>query len=459
MTRSIARTLAVFPLALVTALSAHAQGRDRAALPAVIDSIAQSYLKDGRAAGMSLAVIKGRDTIALKGYGMADLELDVPTPARAVYEIGSVTKQFTAAAILALQEDGKLSLDDDLRKFLPDYPTQGYTVTLRRLLDHTSGIKGYTEIAAFGNIMTRSLPKDSLVALFKNEKFIFAPGDAEDYNNSAFFLLGLVIEKASGKSYAAYVKERLFDKAGMADSRYCSETAIIKRKVHGYDFSPVGLVNKGFVVHTYPYAAGSLCSTAGDLVAWNRALHGGRVLSPAMYQEMITPGTLNDGSPLRYAKGIAVHTIGGHRTIEHGGAINGFLSESAYFPEQDLVIIVLLNTAGPVSANAVTESLVEAVLGKPTRDARPLPASFATLAGKYAGNMRSSMLTVTVSASATGLSARLPRRPSDMPLRYIGNDTWEADDTRLTIRVAPTGTATLRLDNTYGSALLTRSGP
>ena len=150
-----------------------AQPRPRGALPDAIDSIAQSYLKDGRAAGMSIAVIKGTDTIVLKGYGLADLEWSVPTPPRAVYEIGSVTKQFTAAAILMLRDEKKFSLDDDITTILRKYPTQGHRVTIRRLLDHTSGIKGYTELRGFGAIASRDLPKDSLLALFENETFDF----------------------------------------------------------------------------------------------------------------------------------------------------------------------------------------------------------------------------------------------------------------------------------------------
>ena len=343
------RAALTFLTIAVTTAPLAAQQRDRAAIGQAIDSVVASYLKDGRAAGMSVAVVRGRDTLAMKGYGSADLELEVPTPPRAVYEIGSVTKQFTAVAILQLQDEGKLSLDDDLSKYLPDYPTQGHRITVRRLLDHTSGIKGYTEIPAFGAIMSRKLPKDSLVALFKKEKFDFEPGEAMVYNNSAYFLAGLIIEKLSGMSYADYVKKNLFDKVGMPDSRYCSESAVIKRKAHGYDMGPGGLQNKGFIDHTYPYAAGSLCSTVGDLVAWNRALHGGKLLSERGYKELVAPGTLNDGTALRYTKGLALHSLAGHRVIEHGGGINGYRSASAYLPDDDVVIVVLINTGGPVS--------------------------------------------------------------------------------------------------------------
>ena len=179
-----------------------------------IDAIMEAPIKAGKVAGGSVAVVKGNDTVLVKGYGFADLELDVPTPPRATYEIGSVTKQFTAASILLLAEQGKLSLDDDLTKFLPDYPAQGNRVTIRRLLNHTSGIKGYTELSEFGELQAQKKPRQELVKLFGGKPFEFKPGEEEIYNNSAFFLLGLIIEKVSGKTYAEFVQEQLFDKPG-----------------------------------------------------------------------------------------------------------------------------------------------------------------------------------------------------------------------------------------------------
>ena len=457
--RALALALpAVLALVAVTAAELGAQGRDRAAILRSVDSVAASYLKDGRAAGMSIAVVRGRDTLVMKGYGFADLELDVATPDRAVYEIGSVTKQFTAAAILQLRDQGKLDLGDDVTKHLPDYPTQGHRITVGRLLDHTSGIKGYTELPKFGTIMSRKLPKDSLVALFKDEKFDFAPGEGEVYNNSAYFLAGLIIEKLSGMSYADYVQKNFFDKAGMTDSRYCSESAIIKRKAHGYDMGPNGLQNKGYIDHTYPYAAGSLCSTVGDLVAWNRALHGGRVLPPKSYQEMITPSTLNDGTKLRYAKGLAIHDVHGHRVIEHGGGIPGYVSASYYFPDADAIIVVLVNSIGPVSADDVTASVAEVVLGKKAVASTPYTGSLAELTGRYAGVGRGSQMAITVTSEGGKLKATIGGgpKPEARELRYIGNETWAADGTRLTFVREGGKVTTLRADMVYGYLFLNR---
>jgi len=376
-----------------------------------IDLIANGPIEDGRVAGMSVAVVQGDDTIVLKGYGLADLELNVPTPDRAVYEIGSITKQFTAAAILQLAEQGKLSLEDELTRFLPDYPTQGHRVTIRRLLDHTSGIKGYTEIAEFDRLRPFDLPRDSAVAIFSSKPFDFAPGEAMIYNNSAYFLLGLIIEKASGETYEDYVANHLFEPAAMRDSRYCSEKELIERRAHGYDRGSNGLRPKRYIVHVWPFAAGSLCSTVGDLVAWARALHGhgtgGTLLSPAAYRELITPGTLNDGTPLRYAKGLAVAEIDGRRQISHAGGIFGFVSFATYYPDDDLIVVVLINTAGTVSPEAIATDIVNRVLGDPVPPATDTFTGDASeLAGTYRGPSRGIPMILTVEADSTRITVR-----------------------------------------------------
>ena len=210
--------LVILAAALIAGVSPSAQTSPAAP----IDAILEAPIKDGKIAGASVAVVKGGTTLLMKEYGSADLELAVPTPPKATYEIGSVTKQFTAAAILLLAEQGKLSLDDELTTLLPDYPSQGHRVTVRRLLNHTSGIKGYTEMPEFREFQRLERPRQELVTLFGGQPFEFAPGEQQTYNNSAFFLLGLIIEKVSGTTYEAFVKANLFDRVGMPDSYYCS---------------------------------------------------------------------------------------------------------------------------------------------------------------------------------------------------------------------------------------------
>ncbi len=428
-----------------------------------IDSVALAPINAGRAAGMSVAVVRGADTIVLKGYGFADVELAAPTPAGAVYQIGSVTKQFTAAAVFQLRDAGALSLDDEITKFLPSYPTQGHHITIRRLLNHTSGIKGYTEIPAFWEQMAmRELPRDSLVALFGLLPFDFEPGDMMIYNNSAFFLLGLIIEKASGERYEDYVRRHLFEPAHMRDSRYCPDYTVVAHRAHGYDAGPDGLRRARFLIHTWPYAAGSLCSTAGDLVAWNRALHGvrgqgGTILPAATYREYLTPGTLNDGTRLRYANGLAITESGGRRRISHGGGIFGFLSELRYYPDEDLTMVVLINTAGPVDPGGIADQIEEIVLGPaPAPPDRPFAGDLAQLAGTYQGPGRGGPLPVAVTADSGSLRIKIGNG-SPQRLRYLEGLTFGAGVARYTFVREGERVTGLRADQVGGYLILSRT--
>ena len=417
--------------ALLAAAPLGAQVTDRAATVRRLDSVATAAIAGGRVAGMTVAVVRGRDTLLLRGYGKADLEFDVATPPRAVYEIGSLTKQFTAAAILRLQEQGKLSLDDELTTHLPAYPTQGNRVTLRRLLDHTSGIRSYTEIEEFGTLATRTLPRDSLVAVFAAKPFDFAPGEGLVYNNSAYFLLGLVIERVSGMPYERYVKAELFDRAGLRDASYCSASAVVPRRARGYTLTPQGMRRAEYIDHTWPYAAGSLCMSVEDMVAWTQALHGGRVLGAAAYQELVTPGTLNDGTRVRYAKGVVNDSLNGRPAIFHGGDIPGHATEADHYPDDSLTVVVFINTQGPVRPTALAEQLARVVLGDRTPPVRRFAGRAADYAGTYRGPGRGTPLVLTVAATDSGLTLALNGRPA-APLVWLGGETFTDGRQRLT---------------------------
>jgi CubicO group peptidase (beta-lactamase class C family) len=316
-------------LALVTVAASTAAAQSGRTLAQRLDSLAGSGVLENRAVGIVAAVVKGNDTLLLKAYGKADVEWDIPMPVDAMFELGSVAKQFTAVALLQLRDQGKLSFDDEITKWLPDFDTRGNTVTLRRLLDHTSGIVGLTEMPEFGNlVMNARFPRDSAYALIKRYPFQFKTGEAQIYNNSAFWLLGLVIEKASGMSYEDYVEKKIFEPLGMKRSMYCNSSEHVPRRAHGYGVRN-GVVRRAPMnVHTWPFSAGSLCSTAGDMVTWVKALHGGKVLSPKSYAELMTPSKLNDGTPLRYSMGLQVGPdVSGLKYIGHGGSIAGFTAE------------------------------------------------------------------------------------------------------------------------------------
>ncbi|MEJ7812096.1 MAG: serine hydrolase domain-containing protein [Gemmatimonadaceae bacterium] len=365
----------------------------RAATVAFIDSVALAALRDQPLPGLSVAVVKGRDTLVAKGYGFADLENDVAATPRTVYRIGSITKQFTASAILQLAEQGKLSLDDELTKFFPDYPVRGNTVTVRHLLNHTSGIRSYTGLGPkWERVMRLDMAPDSMIALFKDEPFDFATGAQYKYNNSAYFLLGAIIEKVGGQPYGEYVRDKLFKPLDLADTYYCEQRPLIKRRAQGYAPAPAGgFVNADPLSMTQPYAAGSLCSTVLDLVAWTRALHEGKVVSAASLTQMTTPGKLTDGKPLTYGFGLSVGKLGEHRSIAHGGGINGFITYAAHYPEDTLTIVVLTNS-GAGDPGRIERKIARRMFGVPEPAPKNLPlpaAESARFAGTYAqGNTR-----------------------------------------------------------------------
>jgi CubicO group peptidase (beta-lactamase class C family) len=378
---------------------------DRAALVKKLDSLAGSGILENRAVGIAAAVVRGNDTLLLKSYGKADVEWNVPLPVDAVFEIGSITKQFTAAALLQLRDDGKLSLDDDLAKWLPDFDPRGNKLTLRRLLDHTSGIKGLTEMPEFGNLASNGrFPRDSAYALIKRYPFEFRTGEAQIYNNSAFWLLGLVVEKASGLSYEDYVEKKLFEPLGMKRSMYCNSSENVERRAHGYGVQN-GVVRRAPTnVHTWPFSAGSLCSTAGDMVTWLKALHGGRVLSPKSYAEMTAPSKLNDGTPLGYGMGIAVgKDIRGLNFIGHGGSIAGFTAEATWYPDAQAAIVVLMNSNGNLDPGAVAGELAAELLPW----TRSVPKQFSgdptPLLGTYKGPSRGREMIMEVTQGAQGI--------------------------------------------------------
>ncbi len=455
--RRLPLALAVW-LALPPALL-HAQITDRATLVAALDSAARAHAADSMVAGVSVAVVRGADTLLLRGYGSADLEWDVATPAdgRASYEIGSMTKQFTSTAVLQLVQAGKLDLDADFTTYLPEFDEGQHRVPLRRLLDHTSGIKGYTEMEVFGDIMRDALPRDSLVTLVERQPFDFEPGTAEIYNNSAYFLLGLIIEKVSGQPYADYIDEHVFGPVGMDHSYYCSESAIRKDRAHGYDAGPAGLRRKGYLDHTWPFAAGSLCSTAGDLVRWNQALHHGRVLTAASYRLLTTPRPLEDGTPIRYAMGLMVDDTGGRRMIAHGGGINGFLSDGRYYPDADLTVIVLQNTAGPKGPGALGEALADLVLGPaPVPAATPFTGDPGEFVGDYAGPARGRALTMHVTQDGGQLVFTPEGAQQGMRPAHWEGLTWGEGMTRLFFVRRDGRVTTLHLDQGGGHYVLKR---
>lgn len=427
------------------------ENAEKSTLESFADSLFQTSVDSSYIAGASVLVFQNGESLIDKSYGYASLELSVLMPKNPSFEIGSVTKQFTAAAILRLVEQGKLSLDDDFTKYM-EFDTKGRQITINQLLNHTSGIDSYTEIPDFWNLSIHQYDRDSLVSLVEQRDFLFEPGEAMIYNNSAYFFLGLIIEKVAEMSYEDFLAQEFFTPLKMNNTYYCSTSEVISNKVYGYDYTNEGLKQKPYLDHTWPYAAGSLCSTTKDLLIWLRALHSGQLFTDKLYNTMITPGTLNDGSNLRYALGLINYSNYGNQEISHGGGINGFLSQSSYFPESNLFIVCLVNTTGPKGARLFVEELAWKLLDKKDFEPTNVDIALNKIAGDYTGQIRGRKLTIQV-AEAPG-AITLLYEGQDQPdtlSTYIGNGAWmDGND------IISFAENELTIDQVYGHYILKR---
>jgi CubicO group peptidase (beta-lactamase class C family) len=412
-----------------------------------LDSIAGAGVRENRAVGIVAAVVKGEDTLLLKAYGKADVEGGVPMTADTIIPIGSVTKQFTAAAILQLRDRGKLGLDDDITKWLPDFETKGNKVTLRHLLDHTSGIANLPEmpeIRAMRLLRNPDATRDEVYEIIRRYPFQFPTGTKEIYSNTNYWLLGLVVEKASGMAYGDYLEQNIFKPLGMSRSMHCDRSKDVPRRArgHGMRNGVTGRVPE--IVHTATYAAGALCSTAEDMITWLRALHGGKVLSPRSYEEMITPSKLDDGTPLRYSLGCIVgEDSHGLRYIAHNGGGFGYSAEARWYPEGQLAVVVLTNSE-PDTITQVAEDLAAAVLPAP-RPAGPFTGDASLLVGKYRGPGRGKDMVIEVTQTPQGLAFSLDGAAAD-PLAWVEGLSFRRKDAILTFRRGEDSGPATRLD-------------
>jgi D-alanyl-D-alanine carboxypeptidase len=358
------RTLLGSSLALaLVALPARAQQLSSAALVTRIDSLAGAFISSTHTPALSVAVLRGSDTLVMKGYGDASVDAHRAATASTVYRIGSITKQFTSAAVMRLIERGKLSLDDPMSKYLPDVPLHDHTVTIRQLLNHTSGIHSYTSKAEWQKTWNEELTPRQIVAFVDKDTFDFAPNTGWRYNNTGYVLLGMIIEKVTGEPYATYLQHDLFAPLGLRQTSYCPTRATDPSFAEGYSSAGGTVKPAVFLDMTHPFAAGALCSTVRDLVTWQRALAGGRVVNAQSYALMTTPDTLNNGKRLNYGFGLVPGMLGTHRSVGHGGGVNGFTTSSIYFPDDSVNVVVFSNSdRGP---DPVALNIARAVFGLP----------------------------------------------------------------------------------------------
>jgi D-alanyl-D-alanine carboxypeptidase len=375
--RSVRRSLRCLGLAgLLLPGLAGAQAAPAAGPPvdqaAAVDALVQKTMDARQIPGVSVAVIKDGKVVISKGYGLSDVEKGIKATEQTVYQLASVTKQFTSMATLMLVDQGKLSLDAKVSAILPGLPEAWAPVTIRHLLTHTSGIKSYTDVFGAQKVAdSRVFTSAEILALVKDAPLQFAPGERFAYCNTGYYLLGMVIEKVSGKPYGQLVSERIFKPLGMTASAYDDYADARPIRARGYS-TVNGQTTPAEHTHpSQPFAAGALVSTVVDLAKWDAALAARKFLKPASYDAMWTPPRLNDGKPSTYAFGWGVDPYRGHARLSHGGGISGFSTFIARFPDDKVTVTALVNQGGGAAGalvNGIAEIYIPAL-----KDAAPKP--------------------------------------------------------------------------------------
>ncbi|MBD0260028.1 MAG: beta-lactamase family protein [Cytophagales bacterium] len=308
-------------------------------------------------------IVRNDSTLFSKGYGAAHKETQVPNSPQTVYRLGSVTKQFTAAAILKLQEEGKLSVQDRLCQYVENCPAAWKDITLHQLLTHSSGVFNYTDLPGFAAHSQKPHTVAQLLDRFRDKELQFTPGSKTSYSNSGYLLLGHVIERVSGKPYDAYLQATLFRPLGLKHTGYEKEGDGVANRAQGFAKGPLGIEEASYLHMSVPYAAGGLYSTPEDLKRWNQLLHGGKVLSPQSLRAMTTPH--QDGM----GYGLVIDQHENRKRIHHGGRINGFENYVTYYPADNVYVIVMSNQAR-IGADAISRDLASLWFGKKPNDSK-----------------------------------------------------------------------------------------
>ena len=350
--------------------------------------VAPFYQPDGP--GAAVIVTLAGKTVFRQAYGMACLAKQQPMTPETTSRLGSISKQFTAVAILMLSEEGKLSIHDEITRFLPDYPAQGRQITIEHLLTHTSGIVSFTDKDDFEANITRDVTVAEMIDSFKDDALEFAPGTAFSYNNSGYYLLGALIEKVSGMSYASFVEQRIFVPLGMHATSHEGHERGPQPWATGHTRRDGGFGPCDPMSMSQAYAAGALVSTVDDLARWEQAIASGKLISAANWAKAFTRYPLADGSACAYGHGWEIGTLRQRPMLAHGGAINGFMTFALRLPEDQLFVAVLSNADdGIVDPEYLAQKVAAMALGDPFVEFDEITLDTATLdvyAGVYAIN-------------------------------------------------------------------------
>jgi CubicO group peptidase (beta-lactamase class C family) len=332
-------------------------------LAAKVDALIAPLVKADRFSGAVLVAKDGKPVFR-KGFGLANREWNIPNDPTTKFRIGSITKQFTATAILQLQEAGKLSVDDPVSKYYTDAPPAWSGITLKHLLTHTSGIPSYTGIPHFfEQEARRDRTPEEIVKLTADKPLDFPPGSKFAYDNSGYVLLGYIVEKVSGEHYADYLQHHIFDPLGMKATGYDVADVILPERASGYGREKGQIVNAHFLSMTEPFSAGSLYSTVDDMLIWDQALYAGKVLKPESMQAMFA----NYGHG--YGFGWFIGDFSGHPYVAHSGGINGFSTQFDRYTKDKLTVLVFANREDGAPVARIAAGLGAIYLGIPPRTA------------------------------------------------------------------------------------------
>ncbi len=346
--------LTCFAILLVLSFSFSSSASDQT-LQDIVDEYFNACVKIGKFSGIVL-IAKDGEILVNRGYGLANREHDVPNTPQTKFRLGSMTKQFTAAAIMQLQEQGKLNVEDSIDKYIPDYPN-GDRITLHHLLTHTSGIPNLTDFPEHRKTIMIPSPVEKTILRFKDKPLEFTPGEQFKYSNSGYLLLGYVIEKISGKTYEDYLEKNIFHPLNMENSGYDHHSTILKNRATGYHLTKDGLINAPYVAMSMPHAGGALYSTVEDLFLWDRALYTENILKKSSLENMFTPFKGN------YGYGWRIDSIFGHKRIHHGGSILGFQTHIARYVGDNTLVVFLCNQR-PINTKKISEDLAAIVFGE-----------------------------------------------------------------------------------------------
>ena len=354
--------------------------------------------------GCAVGVARNGETLFQNGYGMANLEHDIPITPSSIFHVASISKQFTAMAIMLLAADGKLSLDDEVRKHLPELPDYGHPITIRHLLTHTSGLRDQWDLLAMarGRFEENRITEADVLEIVTRQKALnFVPGSEYLYSNTGFTLLGTIVRRVSGKSLRAYADERIFQPLGMRDTHFHDDyTMVVRGRAAGY--APAGRQWRVSLPNFDTYGATSLFTTVGDLLKWEANFGKPVVATAALLEQMMASATLSNGDTTAYGLGISTEVYRGTRLIGHGGADAGYRSYEGRVPEHGLAVVVLCNAA-PANPGGLARGVIDVLVGTklagltpPVRPALSLTAAqLAPFAGVYANPVTGAVQVIT----------------------------------------------------------------